>query len=135
MVSGNTTRNSNSTVRPGHNTRRDTSGDPSVATGALKLLYTAQPESSESLVQLDEGRRNSIMAYENQHSNHFHIHVFHGANGKPTRFFSAFINAVLATALFRCWHIIVLYLGWATLVTLINEKVTDLKIQPTLLTV
>ncbi|KAG9098537.1 hypothetical protein FRC06_006244 [Ceratobasidium sp. 370] len=53
----------------------------------------------------------------------------------PTRFFPTLLNAVLATALFRCWNLILLFTGWAACVCLITDKVHDLSIQPTLLTV
>jgi ion channel-forming bestrophin family protein len=44
-------------------------------------------------------------------------------------------NAILATALFRCWHILIFYTLWATAITLISKNVHDLSINPTLLTV
>ncbi|KAG9093797.1 hypothetical protein FS749_013722, partial [Ceratobasidium sp. UAMH 11750] len=53
----------------------------------------------------------------------------------PARFFPTLLNAVLATALFRCWNLILLFTGWAACVCLITDKVHDLSIQPTLLTV
>ncbi|CAE7094371.1 unnamed protein product [Rhizoctonia solani] len=53
----------------------------------------------------------------------------------PTRFFPSLFNAILATALFRCWHLILFFGGWATCVCLISAKVHNLGIQPTLLTV
>ncbi|KAL5521112.1 hypothetical protein ACEPAG_9034 [Sanghuangporus baumii] len=118
MVSGNATRSG---------TR------PAVEPIAPRLHSPAPSTSTLSSVHLEEGRRDSFMAYENQHSNHFHIHAFHDAGS--THFLSTFFNAILATALFRCWHILVFYLGWATMVTLLNEKVTRLTFQPTLLTV
>ncbi|KAF8518639.1 Bestrophin, RFP-TM, chloride channel-domain-containing protein [Hysterangium stoloniferum] len=47
-----------------------------------------------------------------------------------------FINSLLATALFRCYHIISFFTVWAACVTLINAKnVYPLNFQPTLLTV
>ncbi|EPQ51232.1 UPF0187-domain-containing protein [Gloeophyllum trabeum ATCC 11539] len=45
------------------------------------------------------------------------------------------VDALLATALFRCWHILLFFTGWATAVTLISKYVTSLGIQSTLLTV
>ncbi|TFK50425.1 UPF0187-domain-containing protein [Heliocybe sulcata] len=45
------------------------------------------------------------------------------------------VDALLATALFRCWHILIFFTGWATGVTLISEYVHNLGIQSTLLTV
>jgi len=53
----------------------------------------------------------------------------------PSRFFPTLFNAILATALFRCWNLILLFTGWAACVCLITDKVHDLSIQPTLLTV
>ncbi|CAE6413463.1 unnamed protein product [Rhizoctonia solani] len=44
------------------------------------------------------------------------------------------IRSILATALFRCWYLIVLLTAWAACITLINDKVRNLSIQPTLLT-
>ena len=79
-------------------------------------------------------RKNSVMAYGQAHSNHFHVPALESATS-PRRLISLFFKAILATALFRCWHIIVFYIGWATMVTLINVKVTSLTFQPTLLTV
>ncbi|KAH7333731.1 Bestrophin, RFP-TM, chloride channel-domain-containing protein [Rhizoctonia solani] len=43
-------------------------------------------------------------------------------------------RSILATALFRCWYLIVLLTVWAACVALINDKVRNLSIQPTLLT-
>ena len=48
---------------------------------------------------------------------------------------STLLNAVLATALFRCWHILIFFAGWSTAVSVISHKVTNLGIQSTLLTV
>ncbi|CAE6464361.1 unnamed protein product [Rhizoctonia solani] len=53
----------------------------------------------------------------------------------PARFFPSLFNAILATALFRCWNLILLFGGWAACVCLISAKVHNLGIQPTLLTV
>jgi hypothetical protein len=44
-------------------------------------------------------------------------------------------NALLATALFRCWHILIFYACWATAISVISHNVYNLGIQPTLLTV
>ncbi|KII84012.1 hypothetical protein PLICRDRAFT_180029 [Plicaturopsis crispa FD-325 SS-3] len=52
-----------------------------------------------------------------------------------TRRGASFFNALLATALFRCWHILLFFTAWATAITLINERVRPLTIQITLLTV
>ncbi|KAJ1300572.1 hypothetical protein OPQ81_002226 [Rhizoctonia solani] len=43
-------------------------------------------------------------------------------------------QSILATALFRCWYLIVLLTAWAACIALINDKVRNLSIQPTLLT-
>ncbi|KAG8699238.1 hypothetical protein FRC11_013842, partial [Ceratobasidium sp. 423] len=43
-------------------------------------------------------------------------------------------RSILATALFRCWHLILLFTAWAACVTVITDKVRDMSIQPTLLT-
>ncbi|KIJ49262.1 hypothetical protein M422DRAFT_28203 [Sphaerobolus stellatus SS14] len=51
-------------------------------------------------------------------------------------FWESFIDGLLATALFRCYHIIVFFTAWATCVTLINHQdVYPLNFQSTLLTV
>jgi hypothetical protein len=51
-------------------------------------------------------------------------------------FGASFVNALLATALFRCWHILILYAAWSTAVTVINvHHKNAFIIQPTLLTV
>jgi hypothetical protein len=47
----------------------------------------------------------------------------------------AMFHAVSATALFRCWHIILFFSAWATCVSLVSHYVHDLGVQPTLLTV
>ncbi|KAF8760739.1 Bestrophin, RFP-TM, chloride channel [Rhizoctonia solani] len=43
-------------------------------------------------------------------------------------------RSILATALFRCWYLIVLITAWAACVSIINDKIRNLSIQPTLLT-
>ncbi|CAE6494638.1 unnamed protein product [Rhizoctonia solani] len=43
-------------------------------------------------------------------------------------------RSILATALFRCWYLILLFTAWAACVTVITDKVRDMSIQPTLLT-
>jgi len=48
---------------------------------------------------------------------------------------ASFLNALLATALFRCWHILLFFAAWATLISILNEKGHKLFMQPTLLTV
>ncbi|KAI6038538.1 Bestrophin, RFP-TM, chloride channel-domain-containing protein [Pisolithus marmoratus] len=47
----------------------------------------------------------------------------------------SFVNALLATAIFRCWHILLFFGGWSTMICLINQHVHKLSFQPTLLTV
>ncbi|QRV93339.1 bestrophin protein [Ceratobasidium sp. AG-Ba] len=53
----------------------------------------------------------------------------------PGRFFPTLLNAILATALFRCWNLILFFTGWAACVCLITDKVHKLSFAPTLLTV
>ncbi|KAI5117170.1 hypothetical protein M0805_003986 [Coniferiporia weirii] len=79
-------------------------------------------------------RRNySFLMYAHQPSNHFGGSIEGSAT--PARLLPTFFKAILATALFRCWHILLFFIGWATAITLINEKVTNLTMQSTLLTV
>ena len=46
-----------------------------------------------------------------------------------------FLRALLATALFRCWHILIFFGAWSTAICVISDKVKDLGIPSTLLTV
>ncbi|KIY72571.1 UPF0187-domain-containing protein [Cylindrobasidium torrendii FP15055 ss-10] len=48
---------------------------------------------------------------------------------------SNFLNALLATALFRCWHIIIFFSAWSAMVTLLNNHGYHASFQPTLITV
>ena len=48
---------------------------------------------------------------------------------------STFMNAILATALFRCWHILIFFGAWSTLISVISHNIKDLGIASTLLTV
>jgi putative membrane protein len=48
---------------------------------------------------------------------------------------STFWNAILATALFRCWHILIFFGAWSTTISYISHNVKDLGIASTLLTV
>ncbi|KAG2004548.1 hypothetical protein CC2G_003097 [Coprinopsis cinerea AmutBmut pab1-1] len=48
---------------------------------------------------------------------------------------SSFVHAVLATALFRCWHILLFFGAWSTLITVLNHQGHALFIETTLLTV
>ena len=45
------------------------------------------------------------------------------------------VSAVLATAVFRCWPLLLFFTGWAAAVSVISHSVHNLAIQPTLLTV
>ncbi|KDQ23192.1 hypothetical protein PLEOSDRAFT_1048994, partial [Pleurotus ostreatus PC15] len=45
------------------------------------------------------------------------------------------VHAFLATAVSRCWHILLFYGAWATMVTLLGHNGYDIIVQPTLLTV
>ncbi|CAE6443349.1 unnamed protein product [Rhizoctonia solani] len=78
----------------------------------------------------------SAASMANKHDSHFvgglsPIDPF----AHPTRFFPSLFNAILATALFRCWNLILFFAGWATCVCLISAKVHNLGISSTLLTV
>jgi len=46
-----------------------------------------------------------------------------------------FFNAILATALFRCWHILIFFGAWATMVSVVSHNVHNLSISNILLTV
>jgi hypothetical protein len=46
-----------------------------------------------------------------------------------------FLHALFATALFRCWYILVLVGAWSTAICVISANVKDLGISPALLTV
>ncbi|KAG2357641.1 hypothetical protein BDR07DRAFT_1453030 [Suillus spraguei] len=48
---------------------------------------------------------------------------------------SSFGNALLATALFRCWHILIFFGAWSTAICVISRNVYNLAFQPTLITV
>ncbi|KAJ7620988.1 hypothetical protein FB45DRAFT_928058 [Roridomyces roridus] len=48
---------------------------------------------------------------------------------------SSFFNALLATALFRCWHILLFFAGWATMITVLDHHKFKVRIGVTLLTV
>ena len=51
--------------------------------------------------------------------------------GAVARFFSA----ILATAVFRCWPLLLFFSAWATAISVISHTVHSLAIQSTLLTV
>ena len=55
--------------------------------------------------------------------------------GRGRGFWSSLISALLATALFRCWHILLFFTAWGAMVTLVSHYVYELTVQPTLLTV
>jgi hypothetical protein len=50
-------------------------------------------------------------------------------------FTTTFWHAIFATALFRCWHILIFFGAWSTLVSVISHTTKDLAIASTLLTV
>jgi hypothetical protein len=50
-------------------------------------------------------------------------------------FTSTFWHAILATALFRCWHILIFFGAWATAVSVISATTHNLGMASTLLTV
>jgi len=50
-------------------------------------------------------------------------------------FTSTFWNAILATALFRCWHLLIFFGVWSTAISVISHNVKNLGIASTLLTV
>ncbi|KAI0360743.1 UPF0187-domain-containing protein [Trametes cingulata] len=54
---------------------------------------------------------------------------------RPGNTFSRFVSAILATAVIRCWPLLLFFSAWATAVSLISHNVYNLAIQPTLLTV
>ena len=50
-------------------------------------------------------------------------------------FFKSFVNAILATAIFRCWHILIFFTAWAAAISVISSKGYKVAVQSTLLTV
>ncbi|KAG2098703.1 Bestrophin, RFP-TM, chloride channel-domain-containing protein [Suillus discolor] len=48
---------------------------------------------------------------------------------------SLFGNALLATALFRCWHILIFFGAWSTAICVVNYNGHHVSLQPTLITV
>ncbi|KAJ7202053.1 UPF0187-domain-containing protein [Mycena pura] len=48
---------------------------------------------------------------------------------------ASFFNALLATALFRCWHILLFFAAWATAITVLDHNHFKVRIPLTLLTV
>ncbi|XP_006455982.1 hypothetical protein AGABI2DRAFT_188071 [Agaricus bisporus var. bisporus H97] len=45
------------------------------------------------------------------------------------------LNAILATALLRCWHILIFFAAWSTLITILNHRGNELVIDSILVTV
>ncbi|KZT02826.1 UPF0187-domain-containing protein [Laetiporus sulphureus 93-53] len=52
-----------------------------------------------------------------------------------SEFFCSLANAISATALIRCWPLLVFFSAWATMISVVSVTVRDLGIQSTLLTV
>ncbi|KAI6157219.1 Bestrophin, RFP-TM, chloride channel-domain-containing protein, partial [Pisolithus tinctorius] len=48
---------------------------------------------------------------------------------------ASIVNTLLATTIFRCWHILLFFGAWSAMVCSINQHVHKLAFQPTLLTV
>jgi hypothetical protein len=48
---------------------------------------------------------------------------------------ATFAHAILATALFRCWHILIFFAAWSTIISVISHTTKNLGISSTLLTV
>nr|GAT58757.1 predicted protein [Mycena chlorophos] len=48
---------------------------------------------------------------------------------------ASFVNAILATALFRCWHILLFFAAWSTCITILDYHKYHVRIPVTLLTV
>ncbi|KAF5391117.1 hypothetical protein D9757_003062 [Collybiopsis confluens] len=48
---------------------------------------------------------------------------------------ASFLSAILATALFRCWHLLIFFAAWALLVSVLNEQGHKVQFASTLLTV
>lgn len=101
--------------------------------GAEEIKEGAE-EIKEEIKQEVLQRERSFMMYVQQQSNHFGGGI-HEVIATPKHFFSNLWTAILATAIFRCWHILLFYTCWATAITLINEKIRHLTMQTTLLTV
>lgn len=53
----------------------------------------------------------------------------------PRRFWPSLAHSILATALFRCWHILLFFALWSATVCLISHYVHNLAINSALLTV
>ncbi|KIJ64004.1 hypothetical protein HYDPIDRAFT_175742 [Hydnomerulius pinastri MD-312] len=61
--------------------------------------------------------------------------IVKGTGLPPRSQWSSFVHALLATAIFRCWHILIFFGAWSTLVCVISHNVYSLALQPTLITV
>ncbi|KAJ7143744.1 Bestrophin, RFP-TM, chloride channel-domain-containing protein [Mycena epipterygia] len=48
---------------------------------------------------------------------------------------ASFFNALLATALFRCWHILMFFAAWSTVITVLDHHKFKVRLAVTLLTV
>ncbi|KAJ7171113.1 Bestrophin, RFP-TM, chloride channel-domain-containing protein [Mycena filopes] len=48
---------------------------------------------------------------------------------------ASFFNALLATALFRCWHILMFFAAWSTVITVLDHNKFKVRLSSTLLTV
>ena len=55
-------------------------------------------------------------------------------NASPSAW-SSFVHALLATAIFRCWHILIFFAAWSTAICVISHDIHSLALQPTLITV
>ncbi|KAH9072942.1 UPF0187-domain-containing protein [Lactarius deliciosus] len=62
-------------------------------------------------------------------------HFFPDPFSRERGFGPTFWHAVLATALFRCWHLLLFFGGWSTAICVISHTTKDLGIASTLLTV
>jgi ion channel-forming bestrophin family protein len=70
------------------------------------------------------------MEYEQRDKNAFEHRVPDPFQVKERQ---SFTSAVLATALFRCWHIILFFTLWAMAISLIIRYVHNISFQSTLL--
>lgn len=66
------------------------------------------------------------------HAMHSGIDPF---TGRGRGFWSSLFSAVVATAVFRCWHILLFFTAWGAMITSISKLIHPLAIQATLLTV
>ena len=47
---------------------------------------------------------------------------------------ASFLHAILATTFFRCWHLLLFFGAWSSLITVLNNQGQNITIEPTLLT-